>query len=322
MNNPATQFRRLGILGLNQRNAEYTLTYNKRKLYPLVDDKLKTKALALAAGLSVPELYGVIRSEYQIRHKLYDVLGAHPDAVIKPSKGSGGNGILVLAGRFRDRYRTVGGAILESEEVGYHVSNVLSGMYSLGGQPDNAMIEYRVQFDPIFERISYMGVPDIRIIVFQGYPVMSMVRLPTRDSNGRANLHQGAIGAGIDIATGETGSAVWKNMIVDEHPDTYESVRGLTIPHWDQLLKLASGCFELTGLGYMGVDIVLDKIRGPLILELNARPGLSIQIANQKGLLPRLEWIEQHADLVRSVDERVAFSKEAFRKGGSCNPGS
>ncbi|MFZ5573056.1 MAG: alpha-L-glutamate ligase-like protein [Thermodesulfobacteriota bacterium] len=320
MKKAVARLRRIGILGLNQRNAEYTLIYNRRSLYPLVDDKLKTKALALKAGLSVPELYGVIRSEYQIRHKLYDILGAHPDAVIKPSKGSGGNGIMVLAGRFRDRYRTVGGTILEGEEVGYHVSNILSGMYSLGGQPDNAMIEYRVQFDPIFERISYMGVPDIRIIVFQGFPVMSMVRLPTRDSKGRANLHQGAIGAGIDIATGVTGSAVWKNMIIDEHPDTYESVRDVVIPHWDQLLRLAAGCYELTGLGYMGVDIVLDKVRGPLILELNARPGLSIQIANQRGLLPRLRCIENRSGAMPGVEERVTFSKEVFRKDGSCNP--
>ena len=100
-------------------------------------------------------------------------------------------------------YRKVDGLLLNPEEVGYHLFNIISGIYSLGGQPDKALIEYRVQFDPIFEAISYQGVPDIRVIVFLGVPVMSMVRLPTRMSGGKANLHQGAIGAGIDIAERE-----------------------------------------------------------------------------------------------------------------------
>ena len=35
--------RREGILGINGRNARYTLKANPRRLYPLVDDKLRTK---------------------------------------------------------------------------------------------------------------------------------------------------------------------------------------------------------------------------------------------------------------------------------------
>lgn len=41
-----TLFRRLkshGILSINQRNTDFVLRYNPRKLFPLVDDKLKTK---------------------------------------------------------------------------------------------------------------------------------------------------------------------------------------------------------------------------------------------------------------------------------------
>ncbi|MGD9305818.1 MAG: sugar-transfer associated ATP-grasp domain-containing protein, partial [Desulfobacterales bacterium] len=173
-------------------------------------------------------------------------------------------------------------------------------------------IEYRVQFDPVFEAISYQGVPDVRVIVFLGVPVMSMVRLPTCMSGGKANLHQGAIGAGIDITSGTTLTAVWRNDIVDEHPDTGNPVTGVRIPHWDTLLDIAARCHELTGLGYLGVDIVLDKDKGPLILELNARPGLSIQIANRSGLLPRLKLVEQlHTELV-NLDDRLEFSKHNF----------
>ena len=305
------QLAAMGVLGINQRNAQYTLRYNQRHLYPLVDDKLQTKIIALKGNLAVPELYGVVETEYKVRH-LDDLLKSYSDFAIKPSRGSGGEGILVISGRTKELYRKIDGMLLDLDEVCYHLFNIISGMYSLGGQPDKALIEYRVRFDPIFENISYLGVPDIRVIVFLGVPVMSMVRLPTRMSGGKANLHQGAIGAGIDIRNGTTLTAVWRNSIVVEHPDTGNPVTGVKIPKWDTLLSIAARCYELTGLGYIGVDLVLDKDKGPLILELNARPGLSIQIANRTGLLQRLKLVEQHSKELKDSEARVAFSKQSF----------
>lgn len=309
----ARQLKKIGVLGLNRRNTQYTLRCNPRRLYPLVDDKLRTKELALKAGISVPELYGVVETEYQ-RRNLHPLLDKYNDFAIKPSRGSGGNGILVISGRSKNMYRKSDGMLMSHEELEHHVSNILSGMYSLGGQPDKAMIEYRVQFDPVFEAISYQGVPDIRIIVFFGIPVMSMVRLPTRMAGGRANLHQGAVGAGIDMGTGTTLTGVWINNIVTEHPDTGNMVTGVKIPYWEILLELAARCYELTGLGYVGVDMVLDRTRGPMILEMNARPGLNIQIANRSGLLTRLELAEQCCKDLKTVEERVDFARQRFSK--------
>jgi alpha-L-glutamate ligase-like protein len=243
-------------------------------------------------------------------------LESHSDFVIKPSRGSGGEGILVVSGRTKAFYRKIDGLLLSPDELEYHLFNIISGMYSLGGQPDKALIEYRVRFDPVFEAISYLGVPDIRVIVFLGVPVMSMIRLPTRMSGGKANLHLGAVGAGIDIAGGTTLTAVWRDNIIAEHPDTGNSVTGVQIPHWDTLLHIAARCYELTDLGYIGVDLVLDKDRGPLILELNARPGLSIQIANRAGLLPRLKLVEQRHSELANLDDCVEFSKHNFGHKG------
>jgi alpha-L-glutamate ligase-like protein len=305
------QLDEIGVLGINRRNAEYTLKYNSRERYPLVDDKLRTKELAAKAEIAVPELYGVIETEYQVR-RFSEIIEPYEEFVLKPSRGSGGSGILVIAGRSKDLYRQVDGLLLTPEEVRYHLSNIISGMYSLGGQPDRALIEYRVQFDPVFDAISYQGVPDIRVIVFLGVPVMSMVRLPTRMSGGKANLHQGAIGAGIDIVSGTTLTAVWRNDIISEHPDTGNPVSGIKIPNWEQLLKIAAQCNTLTGLGYIGVDLVLDKDKGPLILEMNARPGLNIQIANQAGLLSRLRLVERHQRNLRDIEDRIAFSRQHF----------
>jgi alpha-L-glutamate ligase-like protein len=311
MLNLARKLAELGIMGINRRNAEYTLALNPRRYYPLVDDKLSTKKLALAAGIPVPDLYGVVEAEYQVRH-LPLWLKDHEDFVIKPAHGSGGEGILVIAGRARDNYRTVGGELMTQEELNHHVFNILGGLYSLGGQTDAAMIEYRVRFDPVFDHVSFQGVPDVRIIVFLGVPVMAMLRLPTRQSGGKANLHQGAVGAGIDLATGTTLQGVSRQGIVTEHPDTGHNISGLAVPSWDTLLDIAAKTYELTQLGYLGVDMVLDQDKGPLLLELNARPGLAIQIANAAGLLHRVRLVEAKARELPGVEARIAFAREHF----------
>ena len=308
-----------GVMGINRRNADYVLKYNKRHLYPVVDDKILTKERAIAAGIHVPEMYGVIETEKDI-DRFEKIVAPYRDFVIKPAQGAGGDGIMVIGDRFEGRYKTVGGKIVTEEEIGHHISSILSGLYSLGGHRDRVLIEYRVKPDPIFKSISYEGVPDIRIIVLMGYPVMAMLRLPTRQSGGKANLHQGAIGVGVDLATGITLKGTWLNQKITKHPDTTNPVDGVQLPDWDGFMRLATSCFELSGLGYIGVDLVLDQEQGPLILELNARPGLNIQIANDAGLTHRCHAVERHiAELakegkVESVEERMAFSQKHFAK--------
>jgi alpha-L-glutamate ligase-like protein len=307
----ASGLRAAGVMGINWRNAEYTLPHNERRLYPLVDDKLETKRVAEKAGVAVPPLYAVVQIEREIRD-LPGKLAAYEDFVVKPARGSQGDGIAVVVGRSRSGYRLADGTSLTEADLAFHVSNILSGVFSLGGQTDRALVEYRVQFDPVFESVTYRGVPDIRVIVFLGVPVMAMVRLPTRMSRGKANLHQGALGAGIDMTTGTTLSAVWRDRIVDEHPDTGAPVAGVRIPGWDVLLDIAARSYELTGLGYIGIDLVLDREKGPLVLELNARPGLAIQLANRAGLASRLEAARAEYSSLATVAERVRFAKERF----------
>jgi alpha-L-glutamate ligase-like protein len=305
---PWRRLRALGLMGMNERNADYILRYNPRRHYPLVDDKRHTKRLALDAGIAVPPLYAVIEIEHQLE-SLTEILAGYDDFVVKPAHGSGGEGILVITGRYNGRYRLSSGEALSEEDLAHHISNILSGLYSLGGLPDCALIEYRVDFDPIFDGISFQGVPDIRTVVFRGVPVMAMIRLPTRMSDGKANLHQGAVGVGIDLASGSTFSGVWRESPVAHHPDTGSAIADLRIPHWDRILGLTARCQDLVGLGYIGVDIVLDRTRGPLMLEMNARPGLSIQIANRSGLLSRLHYLEALDELPASIEERVVLAQ-------------
>ena len=51
-----------GILGMNSRNFKFISKYNKRRRYPLVDDKVQTKALAQKFGITTPRLIGTIES--------------------------------------------------------------------------------------------------------------------------------------------------------------------------------------------------------------------------------------------------------------------
>src|SRR5690606_27237946 len=163
------------------------------------------------------------------------------------------------------------------------------------------------------------GVPDIRIIVYRGVPVMAMMRVLTRRSGGKANLHHCAIGAGIDLATGRTLRAVMDDRVIDSHPDTGLAVCGFEVPDWNGLLELAASCQSAVGLGYLGADIVLDANHGPLVLELTARPGLSIQIANQAGLEARLNAVDAlPIDAARMpARDRAALARELADAGWS-----
>ncbi|MFA0568893.1 MAG: alpha-L-glutamate ligase-like protein [Vibrio gallaecicus] len=302
-----------GIMGMNKRNHSYIGRYNDRSKYPLVDDKLKTKIIAEQAGATVPKLIGVISHQAEVK-KIHKMVKDWPGFVIKPAQGSGGKGILVVVSHKDGVYTKPSGSTINEEDVERHISNALAGLFSLGGKNDVAVVENLIKFDSCFEGFSFEGVPDVRIIVFKGYPVMAMMRLSTAASDGKANLHQGAVGVGIDIATGKAVRAVQFDQPITQHPDTGKELMTLQVPHWEKLLVLASSAWEMTGLGYMGTDMVLDQEEGPMVLELNARPGLAIQIANGAGLLPRLQHIEglgMPADYPKPA-ERVAYAAKQF----------
>jgi alpha-L-glutamate ligase-like protein len=306
------KLRAKGIIGMNRRNIRYIGRYNNRRLYPLVDDKLKTKLLAQEYGITTPALIGTVTTQFGVK-QLSGMLHGHHGFVIKPAKGSGGKGILVIEHVEDGAFVKPSGARLGLGDLERHVSNILSGLYSLGGSPDVAVIEALINFDERLSEYTYEGVPDIRVIVFKGYPVMAMMRLSTAASDGKANLHQGAVGVGLDIATGTAIRGVQFDRTRHDHPDTGHELASLHIPDWRTLLLLAAGCYEMTGLGYLGTDMVLDRDQGPMLLELNARPGLAIQMANGEGLRNRLDLIERQPEGV-APEARVAFAQQHFAR--------
>ena len=304
--------RALGIVGMNQRNIGFIGKHNKRSNYRLVDDKLLTKKIAMEKGdISVPELYGVVEYLFEIESFL-EQLQRRDGFVIKPVQGSGGKGILVVVGRHGDNFIKSSGVEINNSDIRHHITNTLAGLYSLGGRNDRAMVEGLIDFDPLLKEYSYEGVPDIRVIVCEGVPLMAMMRCATHKSDGKANLHQGAVGVGLDIATGQSVCAVQNGVVVTKHPDTGAAFSKLQVPHWNKLIELAASCNEMTGLGYIGADIVLDRASGPMLLELNARPGLAIQVANQAGLMHRMQIARDIIEGTNDPALRIQQAKERF----------
>lgn len=305
------KLKEMGILGMNRRVGEYILPYNHRKDFPLVDNKIKTFFLAREHGINQPDNYLLIESYGDLKG-IEKKLREYSSFVIKPNRGAMGNGILVIndvnwdASAEELRFQTSKDE-LTLNDLKYHISDILSGMHSLNGLPDEVIVQEKLRIHPILEPYSFKGIPDIRIIVFQGYPVMGMIRLPTKQSRGRANLHQGAVGCGINMKDGSICGAVHQNTWIENHPDTGASFSKLQVPYWKEILLLASKCYDFTNMGYLGVDLVLDDEKGPLLLEINARPGLSIQTANMTGLEPRLKAIRLR-DPKASIEDKVTFS--------------
>jgi alpha-L-glutamate ligase-like protein len=300
------------ILGMNSRNLEYVRPCNLKRSKNIADDKILSKRVLKKAEIPVPKLIAKITSRKDLENFVWESLPS--SFALKPNRGFGGEGIMVVYGKKKNIENTwikADGSLVSVDDLKSHISNIIDGSFSLSNIPDIAFFEERLQLLKLFKPYAYKGIPDIRVIVYNKVPVMAMLRLPTKDSGGKANLQQGAIGVGIDLATGVTTTSVQgKNKIIEYVPGTRLLLSGIKIPYWLDILKLAVRAQEVTGLGFLGADVAIDKERGPVFLELNARPGLSIQIANLAGLKRRLERVSDIS--IKTMERGVRVGMNLF----------
>ncbi|MDD4785525.1 MAG: sugar-transfer associated ATP-grasp domain-containing protein [Candidatus Shapirobacteria bacterium] len=303
------------FLTKNERNKVY-LRKNNASGKVIADSKFKTKKVIFKAGVSVPKLIARFKNEQDlIKFRWEDLEG---NFVIKPESGYGGEGILIIRkrGKWAGEWQKMNGQIIKSYDLKLHCEGILAGKYSLHAVPDRVLVEERIKIHPMFLSLTRAGTPDIRVIVYNNVPVMAMFRIPTEKSGGKSNLRQGAMGLGIDLATGITtfgiegkGDEIYR--IYDFGKKKKRKVNGIKIPFWKEILETAINCQKaIPTLGFMGVDVVLDKEKGPMVLEVNARPGLSIQICNKAGLKLRMEKVD--GITVRSVDHAITLAKYLF----------
>lgn len=263
------------LFGMNRRNVELVYAHNPRRHYPLADDKILCKELLQAVGVPVAPTLAIGRGLFEVDAVL-DTLRAREGFVVKPASGSGGDGIVVVGARTESGWRTAKGRDIPVHEMRQHLANITFGTFSKGLE-DRILIEERILPHALYDAFWPDGVCDLRIIVLRGVPLLSMVRVPTRRSGGRANLHQGGIGVAVDLREGMTYRALSRGESIEIHPESGEPLVGRRLPDWDACVKVALGAASAVPLKYLGVDICVDRRWGPVVLEINARPGLEIQ---------------------------------------------
>lgn len=299
------------VLGMNSRNLEFIRPCNLKKARRIADNKLVSKRVLSKAGLPVPKLLAKITTFEELEN--FDWNALPTSFALKPASGFGGEGIIVVYGKTKsgDNWIKADGSKVTTEDIKTHIRNILDGSFSLSNTPDIAFFEERLTLLKLFKPYTFKGIPDIRVIVYNKVPVMAMLRIPTKESGGRANLTQGAVGTGIDMATGTTTTAVaGKGKVVDYAPGTRMLLSGIKIPYWSDILHMAVRAQEISGLGFLGADIAIDKEKGPVFVELNARAGLSIQVANMTGLKERLRRVQGLK--IKTIERGVRVGMDLF----------
>jgi alpha-L-glutamate ligase-like protein len=271
------------IVGMNERNYRFIYKNNARKDYNLADDKATCKSILEANNIPTPKTYWIIEHMGEVSSKL-EGLNTLNAVAIKPARGSGGGGILILK-KVNNEWTSPSGRKYSRRDLEIHIANILFGLYSKKDS-DKAIFEYCLDPHQFFLNIYPKGVPDFRIIILKDKPVLAMLRLPTNSSDGKANLHAGAIGVGIDLSTGvlQYGYDSKRKKSVKSHPDTDTVFYGEKIPNWERTFEIALQTAKLFPLNYLGIDIVFDNQYGPMVIEINARPGMQIQNINNLGI--------------------------------------
>lgn len=279
------------ILGMNARYFYTKMNSGSSRQFGF--SKLKTKLLLQENKIPTAKLYHILESVEQLEQLQWEHIPT--PFVIKPVSGSAGKGILVIIEKKENESIWINNSKHEfsKEDLELHIRNIFDGEFSTWGSQYFALIEEMIPPHPKLAKLAYQGTPDVRIIVFNSVPVMAMLRVPTKESDGKANLDKGAIGLGIDIATGVTTYGIkGKGEQITHFPHSKKKVNGITIPFWTQTLELAVKAANVAGYEFMGADLFIHEEKGPMVVELNGFPGLSIQLANREGLKRRLERVE------------------------------
>ncbi len=297
------------ILGMNARYRYTKLNPASARKYGF--SKLLTKQMLEEHNIATPKIFHIFKTIQDVEEINWEAIPV--PFVIKPVSGSAGKGVWIIKKKVPNEAKWMNqeNEIISRSDLILHVENILDGEFSTWGSNHRAMIEELIPPHPSLAKYAYKGTPDIRVVVFNQVPVMAMARIPTPESQGRANLDKGAIALGIDLATGSTTYGLkGKKEYIKYFPGTKRKVRGILIPQWKQVLETAVKASLAAGFVYMGADIFIHPDRGPMIVELNVFPGLSIQMANKAGLKRRLQRVEGIE--VRNAEHGVKIAQALF----------
>jgi hypothetical protein len=136
------------------------------------------------------------------------------------------------------------------------------------------------------------GVADVRVVVYRGYPIVALARLPTESSGGSVSFHRGAVGVRLAVADGTSQGACHprSGRELTTHPDTGAPLVDRRMPNWGGVVEAATRATPATGICYV-VDLTLTAENTPMVLHVDSRPGLALRGTGECGLFRRLQFV-------------------------------
>jgi len=299
----------------------------------LANDKYKSKKFLNERWIPVPKTFDLITNRTDLYN--YDFSRfADEEVIAKPCNGSRGRWIyrikpivtpedahLIWTNSMFDRFFTqqspypnqwykVGSEVLPDQALRRYLVDVLDGKNSMGRWGDNLLLEELIIPGSGFEKFCEQWLADIRVIVFNLIPVAAMLRVPTEESDGKANLDRGGIGLGINVSTGKIQSMFQNGVIHKQNfPEPYASFENKKLSYRNDILSYSSKVQYFANLWYLALDRVITQ-EWPKLLEINARAGLKFQLA---AILPLRNRLDKIKDMKVSDPEKgVEIAKTLF----------
>ncbi|WP_318568333.1 sugar-transfer associated ATP-grasp domain-containing protein [Salinigranum marinum] len=167
------------------------------------------------------------------------------------------------------------------------------------------------------------GIADVRVVVYRGYPIVALVRLPTESSGGSVSFHRGAVGVRLAVADGTALGACHprSGRELTAHPDTGAPLVDRRIPNWGRVVEAATRAAPTTGICYV-VDLTLTAGNSPVVLHVDSRPGLALQGTSECGLFRRLRFVTAlpTGGEELPIDRRLARVRDLTRAEYSLQP--
>ncbi len=259
------------------------ISNNPSEASRMLCDKLVFHDRCVEHGIATPRIHMVFEDGHQQSAHGSTRLPA-ANLFVKPLNGKGGNGAEAWNLTPQADYEGVKGERLEAPALYEKLRRESCGRPLLVQQRLENHPDLAVTCGPTFATARIMTVVNES---GRPEPVIAVFRMAT----GNAvvdNFHRGGLAAGVDLKTGELGSAIGLSPFserTDIHPKTGLRFAGMRIPGWHQALRLAVRAHDaFPGRTVVGWDIGFTAV-GPVVVEGNSSPGiLMLQCATGEPL--------------------------------------